>query len=190
MARIATEPPAVSSSRRNRDVEIMDAATSVFSHKGYSGASLQEIADKVGILKGSLYHYIDSKESLLFRILDGSHTSAMEIMVEVDALGLATEQKFLTYVEKVVLWYLQHLDRAGLYQNEWRFLEGEFAQQVRSHRRNTVDSREHEARCCLDVEIFRCKPFAHSRIDHRARSLVIFPITTARLPPTAGHALG
>lgn len=131
----ATEPSAAPSHRRNRDAEILEAATNVFSHKGYSAASLQEIADRVGILKGSLYHYIDSKESLLFRILDGSHTSAMEIMREVDALGLSCEQKFLTYVERVVVWYLNNLDRAGLYQNEWRYLKGDFATEVRVHRR-------------------------------------------------------
>lgn len=172
MAKIATEPPAVSSNRRNRDIEILDAATSVFSHKGYSGASLQEIADKVGILKGSLYHYIDSKESLLFRILDGSHTSAMQIMVEVDALALGTEQKFLTYVEKVVLWYLQHLDRAGLYQNEWRFLEGEFAQQVRSHRRNfnaymraMIDAAVSEGLAPRNLDVETATSFVLSAID-------------------------
>lgn len=133
MARSATGPGP--SARRNRDAEILDAATSVFSQKGYSAASLQEIADRVGILKGSLYHYIDSKESLLFRILASSHQSAAEIMADVDALGLPPERKFITYIQNLVFWYMQHLDRAALYQNEWRFLEGDFSKEVRGHRR-------------------------------------------------------
>ena len=131
MARAVTEL----ASRRNRDGEILDAATTVFSQKGYSAASLQEIADRVGILKGSLYHYIDSKESLLFRILQGSHEEATKIMEEVDALDLATEEKFRTYVLRLVTWYLANLERTSLYQNEWRFLEGDFGKQVRAHRR-------------------------------------------------------
>lgn len=131
MAKAPTELAA----RRNRDGEIIDAATTVFSQKGYSAASLQEIADRVGILKGSLYHYIDSKESLLFRILQGSHEEATAIMNEVDALDLATDAKFRTYVNRLVTWYLSHRERTGLYQNEWRFLEGDFGKQVRAQRR-------------------------------------------------------
>jgi AcrR family transcriptional regulator len=132
VARTAAE----TSNRRNRDAEILDAATTVFSQKGYSAASLQEIADRVGILKGSLYHYIDSKESLLFRILQHSHEEATAIMQGVDELDLPTEAKFRTYVSRLATWYLSHLERASLYQNEWRFLEGEFGKQVRAQRRN------------------------------------------------------
>ena len=131
VARTAAE----TSSRRNRDAEILDAATTVFSQKGYSAASLQEIADRVGILKGSLYHYIDSKESLLFRILQHSHEEATEIMQAVDALDLPTEQKFLTYINRLATYYLSHLERASLYQSEWRYLEGDFDKQVRAQRR-------------------------------------------------------
>lgn len=135
LVRNASAPTSATSARRNRDSEILEAATTVFSQKGYSAASLQEIADRVGILKGSLYHYIDSKESLLFRILSSSHQAAVGIMTDVDALELPTEQKFVTYIRELVLWYMQHLDRAALYQNEWRFLEGDFGKDVRAHRR-------------------------------------------------------
>lgn len=169
---MAAEPSAISSHRRNRDAEILEAATVVFSQRGYSAASLQEIADRVGILKGSLYHYIDSKESLLFRILDGSHTSVQETMLQVDALSLPTELKFVTYVEHVVNWYLQHLDRAGLYQNEWRYLDGDFAKEVRVHRRNfsaymraMVDAAVDEGIALPDLDAENATRFVLSAID-------------------------
>lgn len=121
--------------RRNRDIEILDAATTVFYQKGYSSASLQDIADRVGILKGSLYHYISSKDSLLFRILQNSHKDAQEIMDAVDALGLAAELKLPVYVERMTLWYLENLERSSLYLNEWRYLEGDYRTTVREQRR-------------------------------------------------------
>jgi len=124
-----------STNRRNRDAEILEAATSVFSQKGYAAASLQDIADRVGILKGSLYHYIESKESLLFRILEDSHQAAQKLMDEVDALDLPVEQKFVTYIERLSEWYLDHYDRTSVYLNEWRFLEGEYGRTVRAQRR-------------------------------------------------------
>ena len=45
--------------------EIIAAAAKVFRTKGYHAASVQDIADEVGMLKGSLYHHFASKEDLL-----------------------------------------------------------------------------------------------------------------------------
>jgi AcrR family transcriptional regulator len=41
------------------------AAASVFSEKGYHGASTADIAARLGIKQGSLYYYFDSKEEAL-----------------------------------------------------------------------------------------------------------------------------
>ncbi len=42
----------------------------VFRERGYHAASMQEIADAVGMQKGSLYYYISGKQELLFMILE------------------------------------------------------------------------------------------------------------------------
>jgi TetR/AcrR family transcriptional regulator, cholesterol catabolism regulator len=46
--------------------EILRAAAEAFSERGYRATRLQDIAERVGLLTGSLYYYIDSKEDLLF----------------------------------------------------------------------------------------------------------------------------
>ncbi len=51
--------------------------------RGYADASVQDIADELGILKGSLYHYIDTKEDLLFRLLSETHDDVHGILDEV-----------------------------------------------------------------------------------------------------------
>ena len=48
---------------------IYRAAAGVIHAKGYDATSLNDIADAVGITKGGLYHYIDGKQSLLFKIM-------------------------------------------------------------------------------------------------------------------------
>lgn len=48
--------------------DIVDAATQVFSQRGYHGSSMSDVADAVGIRKASLYHHVRSKEDLLFAI--------------------------------------------------------------------------------------------------------------------------
>jgi TetR/AcrR family transcriptional regulator, cholesterol catabolism regulator len=52
----------------DREAEILKAAAEVFREKGFAATSTQDIADRVGMYKGSLYYYIDSKEDLLYRI--------------------------------------------------------------------------------------------------------------------------
>jgi AcrR family transcriptional regulator len=110
--------------RRNRDREVIDAAIEIFSRKGYAAASMQDVADAVGLLKGSLYHYIDSKEELLFRIFDESHRQAMELIDGIVALDLPALQRMHTYFERYVTWYLDNVARVGLYFNERRYLDG------------------------------------------------------------------
>lgn len=59
--------------RYDRYEVLIESAAEIFRDHGYDGTSLQQIADAVGILKGSLYHYIKSKEDLLFAIIKRNH---------------------------------------------------------------------------------------------------------------------
>src|SRR4030095_6756503 len=62
-----THPTRCYNRRRMANLEaIIAAAASVFRTKGYHAATVQDIADEVGILKGSLYHHVKSKEDLLY----------------------------------------------------------------------------------------------------------------------------
>lgn len=125
----------VQSPRRNRDEEILAAAIQVFSQKGYAAASLQDVADAVGLLKGSLYHYISSKESLLYRIFQESHEEASALMAAVDGLGLPPDAKLREFVRQLTLFYERNRERASLYFSEWRHLTGEDLETVMKQRR-------------------------------------------------------
>src|ERR671922_348615 len=52
-----------------RTQQIIDAAARVFREKGYDGATLRDIAKAAGLLPGSLYYHIRSKEELLRHIV-------------------------------------------------------------------------------------------------------------------------
>lgn len=111
--------------RRNRDENVINAATTVMSERGYSATSIQEIADRVGVLKGSLYHYFSSKEELLFRVLSESHAESDKITQEVTALGLSPLDELSEFLRRLCLWYLTNVDRANIYFTESRHLTGE-----------------------------------------------------------------
>ncbi|MBC8078808.1 MAG: TetR family transcriptional regulator [Gorillibacterium sp.] len=53
-----------------RKHEIIVAASALFIEKGYGEVPISEILDKVGIAKGTFYHYFSSKEELLSEILE------------------------------------------------------------------------------------------------------------------------
>ena len=110
---------------RNRNSSVMAAAISVMSEKGYSGTSVQEVADRVGVLKGSLYHYFSSKEELLFRILDASHDESVAIADAVAAMGLSPLDELKEYLTRQSLWYLKNVERANIFFTESRNLTGD-----------------------------------------------------------------
>lgn len=55
--------------RPSRWDDVVAAAAKVFDRKGFGGSSLEDIAQEVGMLKGSLYNYISTKEDLLFAVV-------------------------------------------------------------------------------------------------------------------------
>lgn len=66
--------------RAERWEELLEAAANIFYEKGYDAASLQEIAARVGILKGSIYYYIDTKSDLRSSVLKQVHFEGLEMI--------------------------------------------------------------------------------------------------------------
>lgn len=62
------KPDAATAEINGVRADIIEAATRLFSERGYHGASMTEIAAEVGIQKPSLYHHVRKKEDLLFAI--------------------------------------------------------------------------------------------------------------------------
>lgn len=51
-----------------RRADILRAAVELFSEKGYLSATTDEIADRAGLTKRTLYHYMGSKNHILYEI--------------------------------------------------------------------------------------------------------------------------
>jgi AcrR family transcriptional regulator len=77
----------------NKQADIMAAAIRLFHEKGFHATSMQDIADAVGLQKGSLYHYISSKEDLLTVIVHGAIAQYIGRLAEVKAMDLPVRQK-------------------------------------------------------------------------------------------------
>lgn len=53
-----------------RIADIMRAARAVFTEYGYSDAPMSEIADRAGVVEGSIYRFFSSKRDLLVRVVE------------------------------------------------------------------------------------------------------------------------
>ncbi|QEC50549.1 TetR/AcrR family transcriptional regulator [Baekduia soli] len=110
VARADTDRP------RRRDVEVLAAATKVFYERGYADATVQDVADELGILKGSLYYYIKTKEDLLFRLLDEAHEHVETVRREAAVRDdLPPLEKLTRYVRGQVAYSVANLPRVAIY---------------------------------------------------------------------------
>lgn len=58
---------------------LIAVAARMFHERGYDATSLQDIAEELGLLKGSLYHYIATKEDLLWAVILKQHQASMAL---------------------------------------------------------------------------------------------------------------
>jgi AcrR family transcriptional regulator len=69
-----------------RTDELTRVAAELFNEQGFDATSMQDIADRMGILKGSLYHYVRTKEDLLWVVMEPSFrelvTTAQRILAD------------------------------------------------------------------------------------------------------------
>jgi AcrR family transcriptional regulator len=121
---------------RKRDQEVVDAAARVFYRSGYANASVQDVADELGILKGSLYHYIDTKEDLLFRMLEETHDDVHGILADVVAAeGLEPLDRLELYIRRQVEYNIDNLARVSVYYHDLDRLGDERRKQILARRR-------------------------------------------------------
>ena len=62
--------PALRARFDRRKQELIATAARVFAERGYQATSMQDLTEATGLAAGGLYHYIGSKEQLLFAICD------------------------------------------------------------------------------------------------------------------------
>jgi AcrR family transcriptional regulator len=67
--------------------EILDAAASCFAQLSYPAASMQEVAARLGTSKARIYHYYESKDALLFDLLDRYTQRLLALIGETEALA-------------------------------------------------------------------------------------------------------
>ncbi len=119
------------STRRN---ELTRQAARLFAERGYHGTSIGDLAEAMGVQKGSLYAHINSKQDLLYETMregaDAFH-AALDALPEhapvTERIRLALRGHLRVVAEQ--------LDVATVFIREWRYLEGDRRDEIVAERR-------------------------------------------------------
>src|ERR671926_1429455 len=119
------------SSRRS---DLTRAAARLFAEKGYHGTSTADLAEALGVQKGSLYAHIESKADLLWEVArEGS--AAFHAALD----GVPDEGPVVERIRAALRGHLrvvaEQLDVATVFVREWRYLEGERRDEIVAERR-------------------------------------------------------
>ncbi len=119
------------STRRN---ELTRQAARLFAQKGYHGTSIGDLAEAMGVQKGSLYAHISSKQDLLYETMA---EGARAFHAGLDAIpdeAPATEKIRLALRSHLRV-VAEQLDVATVFVQEWRYLEGDRRDEILAERR-------------------------------------------------------
>ncbi len=122
----------VSADVASKDQQIFAEAVRIFREKGYHATSMQNIADAVGLQKGSLYHYISSKEELLFKIFERSTGALTQQLETIIASSETPSAKLCAAIQAHLTALCEQLDVYSVYISERRALNNRYHAQVRA----------------------------------------------------------
>jgi AcrR family transcriptional regulator len=107
-----------------RRSELTRQAARLFAEKGYHGTSIGDLAEAMGVQKGSLYAHIESKADLLWEV---AREGAEAFHAALDAVpdGLRATERIRLALRAHLRVVAEQLDVATVFVREWRYLDGE-----------------------------------------------------------------
>lgn len=111
-----------------RTSELLEAARSVFSKKGFHDATIDDVAHKAGVAKGTVYLYFKSKQEIYLSALrDGIELLIREMRAEAAAAGTA-EAKLRKLIATKIAYFDKHRDFFRIFQSELGRMEKTMAE--------------------------------------------------------------
>lgn len=101
---------------------IADVAVRLFSEHGYTSTTMRDIAEAVGVLPGSLYAHIDSKETLLLEIVRDGIAQFLAIEQSLEASLESPEARLRKAIAAHIEVVAQDPQRSLVVFHQWRFL--------------------------------------------------------------------
>ncbi len=97
----------------------------MFQERGYAHTAISEIAAALGIAKGSVYHYISSKDDLLYKICKAVHVDGDEVVRQVGSLDASPIEQLRVYIREMTASNARNVTKIAVYYGELSHLTGE-----------------------------------------------------------------
>src|SRR6476661_11185349 len=122
----------------SRRADLHREAARLFAEKGYHGTSTADLAEAMGVQKGSLYAHINSKADLLWEVArDGA--AAFHAGLDSVPDELPAPEKIRLALRAHLRVIGEQLEIATVFIREWRYLEGERSGEFVAERRRYED---------------------------------------------------
>lgn len=113
---------------------IYRAAIHLFAGRGYPSTSMRDISSAVGVLPGSLYTHITSKEALLLQIVERGIRKYLDAVVPVAASSEPADRRLRQAIKAHVDVVANNIELSVVTFHQWKYLSN-------GNRRHVVDLR-------------------------------------------------
>lgn len=86
--------------KSRRRQTIIETAVRIFHDKGYRAATLDDVANELGLTRPALYHYVSSKEGLLSEIYLQALASFFDTIYEIGGMDLPPPEKLRLFMRR------------------------------------------------------------------------------------------
>ncbi len=113
--------------------KLVEIGIKLIAQKGYHNTSIQEIANKAGVSKGSFYSYFPSKKAFMKTTMKEFHRFMMEELAQVKTDDDASA-RFAKQITILMNYMEQHKEFITIYLRSNMLIEEEFDKQIREFR--------------------------------------------------------
>lgn len=78
-------------------MKILEAARIIISEHGIQGATIRGIAEQAGVSTGAIYHYYDSKEAILYDVMD----DGLSEIKRISTVSIEDKKKFKEIIHEI-----------------------------------------------------------------------------------------
>ncbi|EHP43973.1 TetR family transcriptional regulator [Cupriavidus basilensis OR16] len=150
--------------------QILDLAAAAFAASSYPSTSMADLAAACGTSKARLYHYYESKEAILFDLLDRYTRRLMLIVTEVEAeaerQGRSELDSFSNLIRAFLAEYETSQTRHVALINDVKFLAEE--------QRDQILKRERDVVAAFSRQLRRAYPERVTRDNQAALTMTVF----------------
>ncbi len=158
--------------------EILDAAAQCFADLSYSAASMATVAAKVGTSKARIYHYYDSKEALLFDLLDRYTQRLLAVIGETEAQAQRKKFDDRAALHALVRNFLQEYETSATRHvallNDTKFLSVEVDATSKVSQRDLILQRQRDIVSAFTRFLRRAYPERLTDANQTALTMMLF----------------